>query len=87
MAVSHMIAESHFHQECPTCGRTLVIRVEYRGRRVCCAHCRAPFDPGDGTAQQAQGRMRRVDELLARAARLRQQPVSSARAASHPHGA
>jgi len=28
-----------YFQECPTCGRSLQIRVEYLGRVVVCQHC------------------------------------------------
>ena len=39
----------HFHQSCPTCGRKLMVQVEYLGRRVFCTHCRSPFIASDGS--------------------------------------
>jgi len=34
------VSESvYFIQECPTCGRSLRIRVAYLGREVVCQHC------------------------------------------------
>jgi len=32
-----------FHQECPTCGRTLRVAVKYFGRSMSCAHCGGEF--------------------------------------------
>jgi hypothetical protein len=37
----------YFIQECPTCGRTLQIRVEYLGKMMVCQHCRGEFDACD----------------------------------------
>ncbi|MBJ45006.1 MAG: hypothetical protein CMJ80_17305 [Planctomycetaceae bacterium] len=40
---------AHYYQDCPTCGRTLQVRVEYLGRSLSCPHCRGNFqaiDPG-----------------------------------------
>ena len=65
-----MSESTYFLQECPTCGRSLHIRVEYLGRKVCCPHCRGrltAFDTeGTGPAPTAEAlaMMRRVDELL-----------------------
>ena len=42
-----MSAATYFVQECPTCGRTLQVRVEYLGRRVVCQHCSAKFEAAD----------------------------------------
>ena len=35
-----MSRSTYFSQECPTCGRNLLIRVEYLGRTLVCQHCR-----------------------------------------------
>jgi uncharacterized protein YbaR (Trm112 family) len=65
-----MSESTYFLQQCPTCGRSLHIRVEYLGRKVCCPHCRGrlvAFDSeGTGPAPSAESLaiMRRVDELL-----------------------
>ena len=32
-----------FHQECPTCGRTLRVAVKYFGRSMSCANCGGEF--------------------------------------------
>ncbi|HEV2971508.1 MAG TPA: hypothetical protein VGY55_16145 [Pirellulales bacterium] len=59
-----------FVQECPTCGRSLYIRVAYLGRRVVCQHCNghleacdpasAAYPPCDSSAAI----LKRADELL-----------------------
>jgi hypothetical protein len=33
----------YYTQECPTCGRSLRIRVGYLGKNVVCQHCEASF--------------------------------------------
>jgi len=59
-----------FNRECPTCGRRLLILVEYLGKRVVCPHCGAKLDavelsPGDVPVTDASDSlMQRVDELL-----------------------
>ena len=37
----------YYVQECPTCGRSLQVRVEYLGKRVACQHCLAKFEACD----------------------------------------
>lgn len=34
---------AHYFQDCPICGRTLRIRVEYLGRKLVCQSCRGHF--------------------------------------------
>jgi len=34
---------AHYYQDCPICGRTLRIRVEYLGRNLACQSCRGHF--------------------------------------------
>jgi hypothetical protein len=60
----------YFVQECPTCGRSLHVRVAYLGRRVVCQHCNGQFeacDPASGAAPPHDSGMellKRADELL-----------------------
>jgi hypothetical protein len=69
----------YFVQECPTCGRTLHIRVEYLGRNVVCQHCHARFDACDqasapaATSPSGLDLLRRAEELLQT---VKQQTVS-----------
>lgn len=64
------MAESpHFVRECPTCGRSLRIRVEYLGRQVMCQHCRGSFLARDASGRPAgeagrSGLLERADELI-----------------------
>ena len=37
----------YYTQECPTCGRSLRIRVAYLGKKVVCQHCHAGFHAVD----------------------------------------
>ncbi|HEX4130068.1 MAG TPA: response regulator [Pirellulales bacterium] len=65
-----MSESTYFLQECPTCGRSLHIRVEYLGREVVCQHCRGRLlaHDGEGTgpapADSSFEMLQRVDELL-----------------------
>jgi hypothetical protein len=60
----------YFHQECPTCGRQLRIRVEYLGKPVACQHCQGTFvaaessSTRDGPVDQGSALLRRANELL-----------------------
>ena len=57
----------YFGQECPTCGRQLLIRVEHLGRRMVCEHCRGRFvarDPASAPAPLQDDLLRRADALL-----------------------
>jgi hypothetical protein len=58
----------YFLQECPTCGRSLRIRVEYLGRFVNCQHCRGAFVASDPAL--AGGEVSRSALLMQRAAEL-----------------
>lgn len=49
-----MIRPTLFVQECPTCGRRLLVRIELLGRTVACQHCQAQFLARDG-ARYARG--------------------------------
>ena len=60
----------YYVQECPTCGRTLHIRVEYLGKRVVCQHCHAKFDACDpasvapSSTDSGLSLLQRAEELL-----------------------
>jgi len=57
----------YFVQECPTCGRSLQIRVEYLGRRLICEHCRGRFvarDPASAPLDHTDDLLSRADALL-----------------------
>ena len=59
----------YYTQECPTCGRSLRVRVAYLGKQVVCQHCDADF-----TATDPAGALDEPEEigstLLERAAQL-----------------
>ena len=75
-----MSRSTYFVQECPTCGRSLQVRVEYLGRAVVCQHCHGRFEASDsavGLKGSSSDLMRRADELLESSAiRVRQRPVA-----------
>ena len=60
----------YYTQECPTCGRSLRVRVAYLGKHVVCQHCDASFtaldpasaleDPDDSGSTLLQ----RAEQLL-----------------------
>jgi Zn finger protein HypA/HybF involved in hydrogenase expression len=61
---------TYFVQECPTCGRSLQIRVEYLGRKVVCQHCQGALTAADPTmrcdcGESKKSLLRRAEELLA----------------------
>ena len=66
-----MSSSTCFSQECPTCGRNLLIRVEYLGKTLVCQHCRGEFyarDPATARVDEAgysSELLRRADELIA----------------------
>jgi len=63
-----MARSTYFFQECPTCGRTLQIRVDYLGKFVVCQHCYGKFeasDPeNDSFSITESAILRRANELL-----------------------
>ncbi|HWA98273.1 MAG TPA: response regulator [Pirellulales bacterium] len=75
-----MSESTYFLQECPTCGRSLHIRVEYLGREVVCQHCRGRLTAydreGTGPTPSASSFevLQRVDELLDMAEQRRWPP-------------
>jgi len=44
-----MMRPTLFVQECPTCGRRLLVRIDLMGRTVACQHCQAQFLALDAT--------------------------------------
>lgn len=78
-----MFPSTYFVQECPTCGRSAEIRVEYLGKQLVCQHCHGSFvaaDPETSHQEIASTRsaiMRRAEELLA-LAEQRHATISSA---------
>lgn len=73
-----MSKSTYFVQECPTCGRSLHIRVEYLGKRVICQHCRGAFVACDSAgihgALTDSALLRRAEELLDLADKRKSQP-------------
>ncbi|HXT59557.1 MAG TPA: hypothetical protein VN699_13030 [Pirellulales bacterium] len=69
-----------FIQECPTCGRSLHIRVEHLGKRVICQHCRGQLLAADASMQRPASvnpgfsLVARADELLESSAQRRNLP-------------
>jgi hypothetical protein len=66
-----MAMMTYFVQECPTCGRTLHVRVEYLGKRLVCQHCNGALiatDPA-ATPSRAARLLDRADQLLQSASR------------------
>ena len=63
-----MPRRSFYYQDCPKCGRTLQVRVEYLGRNVVCQHCSGSFsanDPAnDGISMEGIRLLDRANELL-----------------------
>lgn len=62
---SVMASGTFFVRACPTCGRTLEVRVELLGKQVECVHCGANFvanECPDGPQDDL-----RIDQILARA--------------------
>ncbi len=60
----------YYVQECPTCGRSLRVRVAYLGKQVVCQHCQAQFmaiDPANVQAPPVEtpsSLLRRAEQLL-----------------------
>ncbi len=66
---------TYYVQECPTCGRSLQIRVAYLGKRVSCQHCAAKFEACDPSStncpamESSLSLLARADELINTASR------------------
>jgi hypothetical protein len=65
-----MAGAIYYVQECPTCGRSLQVRVEYLGKRVACQHCSARFQASDPSSaayppeDSSLSLLERADELI-----------------------
>lgn len=60
-----MASQTYFVRACPTCGRSLEIRVELLGRKVECVHCTADFTATEkDLANKADDH---IEQVLARA--------------------
>ena len=64
-----MPSGAFFIRSCPTCGRSLQIRVEYLGKRVKCKHCSAQFstieeDESEAASESSLGLLARAEELI-----------------------
>lgn len=71
-----MSRSTYFVQECPTCGRSLQVRVQYLGKQVVCQHCGARFEacePGSAAYPPPSSSL----SLLERAEQLLQTTVAS----------
>jgi hypothetical protein len=56
---------TYFVQECPTCGRSLEVKVEYLGKKLACLHCRGTFVAKDPSNQLRDTTiLRRAERLL-----------------------
>ena len=92
-----MMESPYYTQECPTCGRSLHIRVEYLGRELVCQHCRGQLvarDPAMGVLPvvptetpknsnvKNSNLLERADELLGRIQHDRFEPSEQRRC--HP---
>ena len=54
---------AYYFQDCPTCGRSLQVRVEYLGRTLCCPHCRGAFRAADSCGTPLSSGERRLTML------------------------
>jgi len=62
-------AKTRFRQTCPTCGRRVLIRIQYLGIDVRCRHCGRVFFARDESQECASATVYR-DTLLEKANRL-----------------
>ena len=64
------MSTTFFVQECPTCGRSLQIRLELLGKSIACPQCAAPVEACDSTLKSPHDSaelLLRAEELLATA--------------------
>ena len=62
-----MASGTCFVRACPTCGRSLEVRIELLGREVQCIHCGATFTARHEEIDHAEDK--RIEQALARAQR------------------
>lgn len=61
--------QTYFVRQCPTCGRSLHIQVQYLGRTLACQHCNGKVEAVEDSAVQADDSvalLERADALLNR---------------------
>ncbi len=75
-------AATYVQQECPVCGRPLLILVQHLGQRVTCMQCRCAFVCYDPSQRPGDGEQS-GDSLLDRAERLLALLEARARTRSH----
>ncbi len=75
-----MSRSTYFVQECPTCGRSLQVRVEYLGKQLVCQHCHGRFEARDpsNTRRPGDALIRRADELLHESTHMQQRQPPAA---------
>jgi hypothetical protein len=59
-----MAAGTYFIRSCPTCGRTLEVRVELLNRPVECLHCHGTFVASETEERSVSDK--RIEQALAR---------------------
>lgn len=59
-----MAAGTYFVRACPTCGRTLEIRVEWLNRKVECSHCHGVFLASEREERPVSDQ--KIEQILAR---------------------
>ncbi len=63
-----MASGTCFVRACPTCGRSLEVRIELLGREVQCIHCGATFMARHEEIDHVEDK--RIEQALARAQRV-----------------
>ena len=61
--------KAYFVRQCPTCGRSLHIQVQYLGRTLTCQHCHGKveaIDDSDAPTAERVALLDRAEELLSR---------------------
>lgn len=60
--------DTTFFQDCPICGRGLVIAVEFVGQQVACGHCRGGFQARGSSCESSHQPtvLERAEALLTR---------------------
>lgn len=61
--------KTYFVQQCPTCGRSLHIQVQYLGRTLTCQHCHGKVEAAEQSTaapRESLALLERADELLNR---------------------
>ncbi|MEX2176239.1 MAG: hypothetical protein WD872_17895 [Pirellulaceae bacterium] len=63
---------SVFYQQCPVCGRSLRMPVQYFGRHVTCVHCGGEFRATNGAASG-----RSIEQVLGSPVAMGSEPVAA----------